>query len=520
MRRFAVVSVTFGGLVAVACSSTGDPAAPVLAASAPAPLPSAGAPTWYRDVEPILQTACTQCHTTNGAGAFVLDRDTATAIAPFLAETVKDGKMPPWPPGPLSPPIADARTLDETSVATIVAWAAAGAPLGDARDHVERPSRARPLPARAPDLTLAIGDPRAYEAPASPFATDEVRCFVMETPPALGTGDARVVAARFHAGAPVGVHDIGAVVVGAEAAAMLRAQSGADGRAGFECAGGLFERGTELESVLLGAHDPGSGSAAATILPEGTAAAIPAGGAVVMRVHYGVKHLAGARDRSTIDLWLASAAEAPKLAVLEHLTVDAPVEVPCPSGLATDPSSPCSRENAFVRFASVLANDARARADFRLGECGTKLEALTSTLAFASTSAPRFLVGTTCTRASPFAGTVRVVRPRMLTHGASIRVEAEQADGSWAIVVDVPRWRWSWAGAYVLERGVPIAAGRGLRVSCTFDNGDANQWSAQTGEPGHLGPARPPWLAPSYLVAAPHRAAERCAVDVAVERGI
>ncbi|MBS2019169.1 MAG: hypothetical protein JST00_40250 [Deltaproteobacteria bacterium] len=501
-----------------ACSQAGSEAAPSSAPLSPPPglagqaAGGDGTPTWYRDVEPIVQVHCVGCHTATGAGAFPMDRETTTSIADFVAATVLDGKMPPWPVGPASARIVDARGLEPRDVRTIVDWAAAGAPLGDPRDHVDRAPRARPLPARSPDIVLGTEEAKPYVEPSSPFVTDEVRCFVMDTPPRLA--GARVTAARFLAGAPLGVHDMGAIVVDAATATMLRTRGGVDGRAGFECGGGLGD----AEGVLLGGHDTGSGPPAATILPAQTSVAIPEGGAIVLRVHYGVKHLAGAVDRPSVALWLASPEEAATLRALLPITIEAPVEIPCPTGVSTDPSSPCSRDAAFARFAAVLPADARARADARLARCGARLDAMTNALAFSPGGAARFLVPTTCREPAPFDGTIRVVRAQLHTYGASVRVEAEQPDGAWEVVLDIPRWRWGWAGAYVLEKGVAIHAGRGLRISCTFDNGLANQWSALTGEPGHGGPSRSPWVAPSYLIAAPHRAAERCAVDLAVDR--
>jgi hypothetical protein len=237
-----------------------------------------------------------------------------------------------------------------------------------------------------------------------------------------------------------------------------------------------------------------------------------------MRVHYAVKHLALAPDRSGVELWLADDATRRSLRPLLRASVTAPVEVPCPSGVSNDASHACSRENAFARLAGAAAPAARARADALLATCGTTLsQAAAGTRPDGSDA--RFVVSTSCTAAAPFDGTVRVVNARQQTRGATVRVEAEQRDGTWTTVLDVPRWRWSWEGAYVLAGdGVPAVAGRGLRVSCTFDNGTANQWSALTGEAGHDATALPPLLAPGYLVAAPNRAAEACSAELGIER--
>ena len=239
-----------------------------------------------------------------------------------------------------------------------------------------------------------------------------------------------------------------------------------------------------------------------------------------MRIHYAVLHLGDVADASGVDLWLASAAERRRLHALELVTVTAPAELPCPTGPSAIASSPCSRDNAFTRLAADDAAAARARADALLAACGTTLDAYTTSLSFSATVPEHFPIPSRCTSAVPFAGTVRVVHPRMLTRGSSIRVEAERADGTFGILVDIPAWRWAWDGAYVLEQGIAVRAGAKLRVSCTFDNGGAAQWSSLTGEPGHDSTARPPFLAPAYVISADSRAGETCTAFLGVERTV
>jgi len=118
----------------------------------------------------------------------------------------------------------------------------------------------------------------------------------------------------------------------------------------------------------------------------------------------------------------------------------------------------------------------------------------------------------------PWAGTIRLVHTRLETRGARVTVDAEQDDGSFRPVLDIPHWNWAFESSYALAEGVPVQAGKHLRVSCTFDNGVANQWSALSGEPGHGAPARPPQLAPGYLISASNRAAESCTAYLGIER--
>lgn len=511
------VAFTAGCLIASASAcSTGAPALPGVdeANDSKGDSPAA-TPTWFRDVEPIVQVECAGCHTTNGTGGFALDQLVTTSLASLVAERAEGRLMPPWPPGPASASIVGSRALGAEAIATLVAWEAAGAPAGDPRDHVERAPRAAALPPRPADLHLELSAAEAYREPASQFVTDEIRCFVLDLPalPAAATG-AWITAARWRAGIPAGIHALGGVAVDAATAATARARAGRDGRSGFECGGGL---GDLARGPALGATGTGGAHEGASMLPASTAVRVPVGGAIVMRVHYAVKHLARSSDRSGVDLWLADDVSRRAVRPLVLAKVSAPVEVPCPGGPSADPSQPCSRENAFARLAGADAAGARARADALLATCGTTLaQAATGTRVDGSDE--HFVVASACTSAVPFDGTIRVVEARQQTHGASVRVEAERGDGTWATVLDIPRWRWAWESSYVLTEGVPVVSGRRLRVSCTFDNGVANQWSALTGEAGHDAVARPPLLPPAYLVAAPHRAAEACSAYVGIER--
>jgi mono/diheme cytochrome c family protein len=89
------------------------------------------APTYYRDVQPILEQHCVSCHVTGGIAPFKLDsgQDAVTRAAD-IARVVDSGAMPPWPPGSESPPFLNERKLGAASKKIIVDWANAGAPLG------------------------------------------------------------------------------------------------------------------------------------------------------------------------------------------------------------------------------------------------------------------------------------------------------------------------------------------------------------------------------------------------------
>lgn len=497
-RSFAGIFVA--GALPVACAGTGDPAAPSLTATAE-PTTAGGPPTWYRDIEPRIRASCAECHSTRASGAFPLDRQASATLADLIAARVTARDMPPWPPGPASAPMLGTRALSTPDIVAFVEWARAGAPVGDPSDALPPVIAGSPL--RAPDLRLDVHDSgTAYREPASQFVNDEVRCFAVGLPPHIE--GAWAIGTRWVAGTGAGVRGMSGIVVDPDALARARAMSGRDGREGFECSG--LAAGT-FEGPPIGAT--GTGSSPPVVIPSG-AVRIPAGGGILVTTHYAVKHLAGAEDRSSVELWLdARTGRRPMVS----LAIEAPIEIPCATGISSVDGDPCARGTAFRGVEA-----ARAVADERLSACATSLQSHLEGLVFSASPAPHFYVRTSCATAVPFDGTVRMVRPRMQTFGASVRVEIERADGTSEIVVDVPRWRWWGDATFALEDGVTVRRGDRVRVSCVHDNGSENQWSALTGEPGHAAPSRAPWLRPRYLARTGRRDGESCAAYLGVER--
>jgi mono/diheme cytochrome c family protein len=88
-------------------------------------------PTYYVDVQPILEKNCVSCHTTGGIAPFSLTTpEEAVKHAAQISAVVESGYMPPWPPGNDSPRFLNERKLGQASKQILVDWAKAGAPLG------------------------------------------------------------------------------------------------------------------------------------------------------------------------------------------------------------------------------------------------------------------------------------------------------------------------------------------------------------------------------------------------------
>ena len=93
------------------------------------------APTFYKDVVPILQNKCQSCHRSGEAAPMALvTYEQTRPWAEKMADAVAMRMMPPWFADPRYGHFANDPSLSAEQIATIVAWAKAGAPAGDARD--------------------------------------------------------------------------------------------------------------------------------------------------------------------------------------------------------------------------------------------------------------------------------------------------------------------------------------------------------------------------------------------------
>ncbi len=151
----------------------------LLAAASAAPALGAGkdapAPTFYRDVLPILQGNCQACHRPAGlnmggllAPMSLLTYDEARPWAKSIAKAVESRIMPPWLASErFHGDFAYERTLEASQIATLVRWAQAGAPGGD--------PAAAPPPIQWPTSGWAIGEPDlVLEMPETFAVADDV----------------------------------------------------------------------------------------------------------------------------------------------------------------------------------------------------------------------------------------------------------------------------------------------------------------------------------------------------------
>jgi peroxiredoxin/mono/diheme cytochrome c family protein len=136
-----------------------------------------GKVTYHRDVLPILQEHCQQCHRPGEVGPFSLMTYTqAVNWASDIKEYTRDRKMPPWKPVE-SVPFHNDRRLSEKDIKTLAAWVDADTPEGDPKDAPRPKTFSDGWQLGKPDLVLTVPEDMTIGAAGK----DLFRVFVLPT---------------------------------------------------------------------------------------------------------------------------------------------------------------------------------------------------------------------------------------------------------------------------------------------------------------------------------------------------
>lgn len=217
---------------------------------------AADSPTFHRDILPILQAHCQECHRPGEVAPMPLV--TYAQVRPWakaMRTAVLTRKMPPWFADPCCGKFLNDPSLSASERDTLARWADAGAPEGDPRQAP--PARAWPqgwrLPS-APDAILSMAKPFAIPA-KEPI---EYQYFII---PTGFTEDRWVTAAECRPSDPSVVH---------HAVVYIREP------------GQTWTHGP-TKSDILTIYTPGSSG---DVLPEGMAKLVKAGSDLVIEIHY------------------------------------------------------------------------------------------------------------------------------------------------------------------------------------------------------------------------------------------
>ena len=404
------------------------------------------APSFSRDVAPILQDKCADCHQLGGIAPFSLVTAAAARThSAAIAAAVESRRMPPWPPGSESPQFVgeDERRLPDEELETVVEWARSGAPVDGAALQAPPPET---LSTKRGEWAYSLSPERGYRPQRE---GDDYRCFLLDM---SLDGWAFATSATIRPGVPSMVHHVilfRAKPDEVEEAERLDARSSV---AGWPCFGGTgLGAGVEAldDAGWIAAWAPGGGTVR---YPSGTGAELEAGGGIVMQVHYHRRNETRL-DRTGVHLTLVSGSA--DLEPATTMLLPAPIELPCADG---EQGPLCDRDAA-------IADLTRERgASAALLPAG--LQVLCRGSPFGTPSAGQ---GSSCDRGFDARTTIHGVAGHMHLLGRSIRVELNPGTDRSRVLLDIPRWDFHWQNAYTFAEPVVAEPGDRVRVTCRHD---------------------------------------------------
>lgn len=246
---------------------------------------AAAAPTFHRDVEPILQRRCQTCHRPGESGPFpLLTYADARPRARAIRAAILKRTMPPWFAAEASHPFSNDPTLTQTERGTLLDWVNTGAAQGNPADAPPPADFPDGWNIPRPDATFSAGADFAIPARG---ALDYMH-FVIPTGYA---GNRWVEAIEVRPSFRAAVHH--AVVYirppGSPWLAHLK-----PGHPGPVPRDGPGQGRAEVLTVYAPGMTPDQ-------WPAGTAKLLPAGWDIILQLHYTTTGAAG-RDRTRIGL--------------------------------------------------------------------------------------------------------------------------------------------------------------------------------------------------------------------------
>lgn len=408
------------------CSSDGS--APAAQAQDP------GGATYYRDIKPIIDAKCANCHDAGGIAPFTLTSyDDVLAMKDAVRFAVSERTMPPWMPAEGCADYQGNRSLSEEQITAITAWVDAGAQAGDPADEPPKAEEGSGIELSRVDLTLPM--PEAYTPQIQP---DDYRCFLLDWPEQETT---YVTGVGLRAGVPEMLHHMIAFLATPDTVADYEALDAAEPGPGYTCYGGP---GGDLSSQgragWIGTWVPG---VEGMDFPAGTGIEVPPGSKVILQLHYNTSFADPSPDLTELLLKIDPVVEK-KAAIMPYTDISwvAFGQMPIPAH-GTDVSHETSKDP--TGFASLLTG-------------GTMPDDTPLTLYTAGL--------------------------HMHTRGKHAETRIERADGTSECLLDIPAWDFHWQGQYVFETPRHISPGDRIHLGCTWDNPTDQEinWGEGTGD--------------------------------------
>lgn len=285
------------------------------AGQAPA-VAKAPAPTFSKDVAPILYKNCVSCHRPGESAPMSLMTYTdARPWARAMTRRVTEGSMPPWHADAETGTFENERRLTTEEKAVIARWADGGAPEGDPKELPAAPTFANGWSIGTPDAVFTMTED--YPVPAT--GTIEYEYFTI---PTNFTEGKWLQAIEVRPGNRALVHHVlvyyQAPPDGSAAAVAgvleFNAQDSRTPPATRGVATRPRQRGVG-QRRLIATYAPGT---APQVFRPGTAMRLPPGGVIELQMHYTANGTAGT-DRSTVGMIFAKEPPATEIRATQFL---------------------------------------------------------------------------------------------------------------------------------------------------------------------------------------------------------
>jgi len=398
--------------------------------------------TFNKHVAPIFFKNCAECHRPGEAAPMsLLSYKDARPWAKSIKEKVVSREMPPWHADPRYGEFKNNRRLSDTEIAAIVNWVDNGAREGETRDLPAAPKFVDGWSIGKPDLVIPM--PHEFKLEAS--GPDEYQLFPLDYTFAQ---DTYVQAIEARPGNRKVVHHLVAMVkppddpttpqLSKEEAEKLKAAKEKESilyREGFvqrlKPETPVYNNGCELKNggqgrtlntdkrqmstlPILAVYAPGRNP---NVLEPGTVKLIPAGSKIVLQAHYSKVTGEVQTDRSSVGLIFAT----------------------------KPPTKVSNTEMVFNSYFRVAP-----------GEAGHPVAACWTT--------DRDMQITS-------------FMPHMHMRGAAMEVKAVFPDGRKEVLLNVPKYDFSWQTSYLLKEPLSVPRGTTIFVTGVFDNSAKNKYN-------------------------------------------
>jgi hypothetical protein len=384
-------------------------------------------PTFYKDVMPILQNRCQECHRAGEAAPMALMTYKQTRpLAKAIEKAVLSKKMPPWHADPHFGKFANDRSLSEAELKTLSSWVKTGAKEGNAKDAPAPREFAAGWTIGKPDVVLEM--PMDFKVPAS--GTVDYTYFLV---PTGFTEDKWVEKIEVRPGATSVVHHIVLLSrkpgskylkdlkVGEPYVAKGNASSASERKP--DNGKGVFFAldGNDFEMVSV--YVPGG---VAYETKPGQARLIPAGSELIFQMHY-TANGKEVLDRSRVGMVFAKAP--PKERVVNTFIANLNLAIP--------PGAENHRVDANVKVHEDVV--------------------------------------------------LQTLFPHMHLRGKAFEYEATYPSGEKEMLLKVPAYDFNWQLTYQLAKPLLLPKGTEIRATAWFDNSPNNKYNPDPKAQVHWG---------------------------------